>query len=353
MPRMFVYVSTAAAGLIDVFELDPATGGLTARPSCPVGDNVMPMALSPDQRLLYAVIRKAPFRVAVFAVDPTDGLLSPAGSAPLPASMPYVALADGGRLLLTASYSDDCAAVLRLGPDGLPVGEAAAAATLRHAHSILPDPTGRFAYVPCLGSDVIMQFRIDAEKARLEPLDPATVPATEGCGPRHGVFSPDGSQLYVLGEFSGEILRYAVDGTTGRLTLLDATQSVDPAFGYRQGAVRVSAGEDMRDRSRDIWCADLAITPDGRFLFATERTGSTIATLGIDAGSGRLTRLGHVPTEAQPRGIRLDPTGRFLIATGEKSGWITAYGVHDGRLEPRSRAPVSAGANWAVVAHLG
>jgi 6-phosphogluconolactonase len=347
MTRTFVYVSAAAAGVIDVFALD-AGGGLAPLASIPAGPVTGPMALSPDRRHLYAAIRSEPYRVVTFAIDHATGRLNEVASAPLPASMPYIAVAGGGRLLLAASYHSNLAAALSIEPDGAIRARAPQIlATHDNAHAIVPDRTGGYAVVPCLGSDVVMAFRIDGAAGRLEPLrdPPAGVPA--GFGPRHAVFSADNRTLFVLGEFTGEIARFAFDESNGALDLIDITPTVDPAAELTPGRIR---SPEPRDRSREIWAADLQISPDGRFLYATERTGSTIAAIAFDA-AGALHAVGRYPTEVQPRGIRIDPDGRFLVASGERSDRIASYAIDPatGVLSPAGGAPVSAGANWVEI----
>ena len=74
-----------------------------------------------------------------------------------------------------------------------------------------------------------------------------------------------------------------------------------------------------RDVDNDIWASDLHLTPDGRFLYAAERTSSSLGAFSVDAATGKLTYLGSTPTEKQPRGFAIDPTGRAMIVSGEKS----------------------------------
>ena len=347
MARTFVYVAAAEARTIDVFGLDQQTGVLTPLGSCPAGANVMPMALGPDRRHLYASIRSEPLRVASFAIDPSTGLLREAASAPLPANMPYISTALDGRLLLAASYASAVAAVLPIDLDGCV--RSAATQTLPtgpNAHAILTDRSGRFVFVPCLGSDVVMRYRLDAAAGRLEPLDPPTIALPSGFGPRHLRLSADNQTLFVLGEFTGGIARLAFDARTGSLSLAGVTPTVAPGAGLRPGRY----GE--ADRTGAIWAADLQITPDGRFFYATERTGGTIAVLAVAGDALRL--LGHHATEAQPRGIGIDPSGRFLVASGERSDRIASYAIDQasGALSLISRAPVGAGANWVEIATL-
>ena len=75
------------------------------------------------------------------------------------------------------------------------------------------------------------------------------------------------------------------------------------------------------------WAADIHLTPDGRFLYASERRTSTLAAFAVDPASGRLAPLGSVPTEAQPRSFAITPDGRFLYAVGQASHRLSRYAI--------------------------
>ena len=109
-----------------------------------------------------------------------------------------------------------------------------------------------------------------------------------------------------------------------------------------------SAGAPERNTEKEAWAGVLHRTPNGTFLYASERTGSTLSTFRVDAATGTLTLLGTTPTEQQPRGFAIDPTGRFLVAAGEKSATISSYAIDPatGALQLVGKAPAGKGANW-------
>jgi 6-phosphogluconolactonase len=103
-----------------------------------------------------------------------------------------------------------------------------------------------------------------------------------------------------------------------------------------------------------IWAADLQATPDGRFLYATERTTSRIALLSIDPATGKPSYVGNYATETQPRGIRIDASGTWLVASGEKSDRLAVYRIDktSGGLTQVGRHPVGRDANWVEIVDL-
>ncbi|GAC1043302.1 lactonase family protein [Rhizobium sp. No.120] len=349
-PRTFVYVSTALAGTIDVYRMERATGVLTPISSVDVGAMVMPMAVSPDRRHLYAVIRAQPYRVLTLAIDPESGKLRQEAAASLPDSMAYVSLDPTGGLLLAASYGGNKIVVQLIDKNGLVTAQAQQViATGRNAHSIVTDRTGKYVFVTNLGSDAVQQFTLDAETGVLKPNDPAEVITGDGFGPRHIVVPPGNKAVYVLTELTGHVIHYALDADKGTLREVESVASVPEDAGLSPGIAPAAAS--AADGAPKIWAADIGITPEGKFLYTTERTTSRIALFKVDTDNGRLTYVTNYPTERQPRGIRVDPSGRFLVASGEKSDRLSVYAIDqsDGGLALVGRYPVNAGANWIEI----
>ncbi|SCB48974.1 lactonase family protein [Rhizobium multihospitium] len=335
--RTFVYVSAAVAGTIDAYRMDGATGTLTPISGVDVGPMVMPMTVSPDRRHLYAVIREQPYRVLTLAIDPESGRLRQEAVAALPDSMAYISLDPTGGLLFAASYGGSKIAVLLIGKNGLVTAQAQQViATGRNAHSIVSDRTGKYVFATNLGSDAVQQFTLDPETGILKPNDPMQVETGAGFGPRHIVISPDNKAVYVLTELTGHVIHYALDNDKGTLSEIESVASVP---------------ESADGSKPKVWAADIGITPNGKFLYTTERTTSRIALFRVEAGSGRLTYVTNYSTEQQPRGIRIDPSGRFLVASGEKSDRLSVYAIDqaDGGLGLVGRYPVNAGANWLEI----
>jgi 6-phosphogluconolactonase len=354
--NMFVFVSNAQDGNIDAYTLDKSDGALTPVGKIEAGKVVMPLAVSPSRKSLYAVIRSDPFRVVTYAINPETGALVQQTTAPLPDSMAYASVDATGRFLFTASYGGDKIAVSPISDAGLI--EAAAIQVIptgRNAHAILADHTNKFVYVPNLGADQILQFLFDPKSGKLTPNDPPAIATRPGNGPRHFVYSPDNKYLYVLGEMSGNVTQFAIDQNRGTLSEVDSVGSVPPEAGLvpgRPGAgVGGTAAAGSERKPNEIWAADLQLTPNGKHLYATERTSSTIALFSVAAGTGKLTYVGTFPTEKQPRGIKIDPSGAYLIAAGEKSDRLAIYKIDqsNGRLTEIKRYPVGKGANWIQI----
>src|SRR6476469_4535736 len=295
--KTYVYVSNAQDGNIDAYIMDTGSGALTPIGTTDAAKLVMPMAVSPNKKTLYAVIRSQPVRVLSYAIDPANGKLTQKASAPLPDSMPYVSTDRTGRFLFTASYGGDKIAVSPIGENGLVEAEAIQVIpTGRNAHSILPDPSNTFVYAATLGANQVLQFTFDSKTGKLTPNQPAAVSPDAGHGPRHMAFSADNKNLYVLNELSGHVTQYAVDAGKGTLTLVDSISSVPPEAGLAWGVAQAPVGAApapssvaAKDEKPKVWAADIQITPDGKFLYSTERTTNKIALFTVAPGTGKLT----------------------------------------------------------------
>jgi len=345
--KTFVYVSNAQDGNIDAYAMDTATGALTPIAKAEAAKLVMPMAVAPNKKHLYAVVRSQPLRVLTYAIE-ANGALTQKASAPLPDSMPYVSTDRTGRWLFTASYGGDKLAVSPIGEDGLVTAEAAQVVpTGRNAHSILPDRRNKYVYACTLGANAVLQFNFNAKAGQLTPNDPPAASPEPGHGPRHMAFSPDDKYLYVINELSGHVTQYAIDSGSGTMLPVDSISSVPAEAGLPWGKPQVPGTPPPVA----VWAADIGITPNGKFLYTTERTTNKIALFSVAPGTGKLTYVTNFATEAQPRGIRIDPHGGYLVASGEKSDQLSVYKIDQttGKLGEPTRYAVGNGANWVEI----
>ncbi|MBI3374127.1 MAG: beta-propeller fold lactonase family protein [Betaproteobacteria bacterium] len=353
LAETFVYVSNAEDGEIGTYTLRP-DGSLLAGARVAAAKVVMPMTVSPDKRFLIAAARSKPFSAYSYSIDRTTGALRLVGTGPLAESFPYISLDHSGRFLFGASYGANLVGVHPVGADGR-VGDALQVIpTARNAHAIRADNTNRFVFVPHLGTDQVFQFVFDEKTGRLAANTPPVLQMKAGTGPRHLIVSSDNRFVYLLNELTAAVTTVSLDGKTGLLSELGSVSALPPDSklvpGAPRGAVGV-AGAPPRNTDNDIWAADLHLTPNGRFLYASERTSSTIAAFGVDAASGKLTYLGSTLTEKQPRGFRIDPAGRFMVVSGEKSDTLSTYSIDasSGALKAIGKYPTGKGSNWVEI----
>ncbi|XXX75614.1 beta-propeller fold lactonase family protein [Sorangium sp. So ce134] len=329
----YVYVSNADSREISVLRLDTADGSLAPVQTVAVEGQAGPLAVSPDRRFLYIALRTEPYAVQSFAIDAASGQLTPLSKAPLPDGMAHIVTDRSGRHLFGASYHGHKTSVSPIGGDGA-VGEPAAVLpTGRHAHGTLVDPSNRYVFVSTLGADAVVQWRFDAATGRLTPNEPPALPVRPQAGPRHLAFSPDGRFVYLLNELDASVDALAFDAARGTLSAVQSLSTLPEGF------------------SGKPWAADLHLTPDGRFLYTSERTSSTLAGFSVDAQTGRLSLVSHTPTEQQPRGFRIDPSGRWLVAAGQLSHAARVHAIDgaSGKLTSLTSYPVGRNPLWVEI----
>ncbi len=334
----FVYVGSAASSDVCVLELDLPTGELrvveqVAIPGIDTPGISTPMAVSPDRRFLYVGTRGEPRVAAGFAIDPLSGKLKHVASGPLIDSMAYIVTDRSGRFLLGASYPGHKITLQPIRPPGTVRPPLQVLPDYPNAHAILSDAQNRHVLVPTAGNDRINPFQLDAVAGRLTPNTQSAVFVPGGAGPRHLVFHPNGRRVYVIGERDGAIYVFDYDADTGQLKRKQVISALPPGF----------RGQAL--------AADLHVTPNGRFLYASERRSSTLAGFKIDAANGLLASIGSVPTEQQPRGFNIDPSGRYLLAVGEVSDSLSIYTIdpNGGQLTKLKAYPIAEGPNWVEI----
>jgi 6-phosphogluconolactonase len=343
----YVYVSNAEDGNIGMYTLEKDG---TLKPGAKFdagGKPVMPMSVSPDKKYLFAAVRAKPFTAVTYSIDKKTGALKEVGRGPLAESLPYIYADKTGHFLLGASYGANLVSVNPIGKDGKVGKPLQVIPTARNAHSIITDKTNKYVFVPHLGTDQIFQFKFDAKTGKLAANTPPTVQIKQGYGPRHIIMSADNKFAYLLNELTAVVTTLSLDAKTGLLTQVSEASALAPDSKLKPGAGRPSPGRDV---SQDIWASDLHLTPNGKFLYAAERTGSQIGAFSVDGKTGKLTWLSVTPTEAQPRGFRIDPTGKFMVVTGEKSDTLSVYGIgDDGGLKLLQKYPTGKGSNWVEI----
>ena len=333
-----LYVSEGGDNRIAIYAMDPATGDLTRTGSRDLPGAPGSLALSPDRKHLYAAVRSTK-EFATLAVDPKTGslgepVLVPAGFNPV-----YVRPDRTGRWLLSASYSEGVAAVSAITNGLIQGAPLVTLPTGKKAHCIQTDPTNRFAFVPHAGElNKIEQLRFDADSGALTHNSPPHVIAGPGEGPRHMQFHPNGRWVYSINEQAKSVALWHYDPAVGTLKSRQAAPTVPPDWDPAKGT-----------------CADLHLSADGRFAYASTRGHDSLAVFSIDPQTGALTSQGQTPTEKTPRSFCLTPGGEnFVVSAGEGSHRLAVYrrNKDTGALTPIKTHNCGKGPSWVLGAQF-
>lgn len=334
--RTMVYISSADSREIHVLELNLADGSLKLVEKKPVSGTVMPLAVSPNHKYLYASLRSEPYSVGIFEINQENGSLLFKHIGPLADNMANISVDKTGQYLFGASYNGNKISVNAITTDGLVSSKPIMVlSTGKNAHAIITDPSNAYLFVSALGADCIFQYFFDSLTGEIKPNIPSAVYTKKNAGPRHLAFHPERNFLYAVNELDGTVTTYTLS-KSGTLKLRYST-SVMPS-----------------DVIRKPWASDIHLTPDGKFLYTAERTSSTITAFRVSKRSGRLKLIGHYPTENQPRSFNIDPDGRFLLAVGQKSNGLSTYKINEksGKLIFLSHLEVGKNPNWIEIIKL-
>ncbi len=180
-----------------------------------------------------------------------------------------------------------------------------------HPHWTGFSPDNRFAFVPDLGLDKVMIYRVDAAKSRLEPHGHGAVPA--GSGPRHMKFHPSGKWIYVLNELDLSVSVFDYDAEQGTMKIKQTLPTVP---------------KEQLQKERFKSCSEIRVHPNGKFIYAANRGHDTITVFRVDSVTGTISVVEREFVRgATPRNFNLDPSARWLLAAGQASHTLASFAV--------------------------
>jgi len=181
-----------------------------------------------------------------------------------------------------------------------------------HAHAVTPDPSGTFLYAPDLGLDQVLIYRIDAKAGTIAPATPPFASIPPGSGPRHIAVAKDGKHAYVITEMLCTIDVFDRNATSGALTPVQTISTLPAGQAVEKG----------------MSTAEVLLHPSGKFLYGSNRGHDSLVVYGVDAATGRLTLLQHVPTGGKmPRAFNIDPSGRVLVVGNQNSDTVGTFTI--------------------------
>jgi 6-phosphogluconolactonase len=328
------YVGTYTGGPskgIYAYRFHPATAQIQPLGLMAATENPTFLTLDPHHKFLYAVNETSPRgHVSAYAIDPLTGALtfldkvSSHGAGPC-----YLTVDPTDTWVIVANYASGSVAELPIKPDG----SLGAATAFRqhagssvnparqkgpHAHGAFISPDGHLVFATDLGLDKIMIYEVDG----LKPHDPPFTKIKPGSGPRHLAFTPNGHFAYLISEMGSTVTAFSFDASHGTLTQLQTVSTLPADFHGKNTA------------------AEIAVHPNGKFVYASNRGDNSIAVFKIDPATGTLTLVERVSTEGKtPRNFVIDSTGRYLFDENQDSNNIVLFHLDEktGRLTPTGK----------------
>jgi 6-phosphogluconolactonase len=318
-----LYVS-GNGGKISLFGLNTATGALTARETFAAGTWPSYLAFSPNRKFLYAIDENGgeASSVIAFSIDSKTGRLTPINTAPSGGQgSPHLAVHPSGRWVVVTHYTSGEVSVLPIRRDGgvveptvIDKGPDGACA---NAHQAVFDRSGEHLFVPCLGSDYLIQYKFDDGK--LSYNEPASLSTPS---PRHMAFDPSETHAYLISEYESTLTWYRYDAVSGRLSEPHVINSYQTTPGAS---------------------AHVAVHPSGEFLYASNRTENSLGLFSIDEDGAPHPVSFVTDGIATPRDFSIDPSGDFLILAnqnGAQDVFVYRIDLDSGALARVSVTPV-------------
>jgi len=326
------YTNKTESKGIYAYRFDPGVGKLTSLGVAAESEDPSFLAVHPSGKYVYAVNEIDHFgaqksgAVSAFSIDPKTGKLTLLNQAAAQGAGPcYISLDKTGKFVLVANYDGGSIAVFpirehgSLAPNSAFVQHSGSSVNKErqegpHAHWIGTTPDNRFAVAADLGLDEILIYRFNAAKGTLAPNTPPFAKLNPGAGPRHLALHPNGKFAYVLTEMEGSVTAFAYKASNGSLSPLQTVSTFSIL---------------RKDYSGPKEAAEIAVHPNGKFLYASNRAGiDTISTFSVDPIKGTLKLKDEYPTMGKtPRNFAIDPTGKFLLAANQESNNIVIFRI--------------------------
>ncbi len=320
------YTDGGANDGIYVYRFNPNKGEATFVSKTSGVQNPSWLCISKDGKFVYAVNENSgtnPGEVSAFAFDKKTGQLTFLNKQPTDGFAPaHINIDASGKNVITANYNGGNITVFKTNDDGSLkpyvqlVGHEGYGVNVQrqempHPHEVVFSPDEKYVFTPDLGTDRLYQYNFNGSDPKnvLTPAsDTGYVTVDDGFGPRHMTFSPDGKTAYLLNELAGNIIVFSYEN--GKFT-------------PKQTIASTTAG-DKTDRGS----AEIAIAPNGKFLYTSNRGAANDISLYKVQTDGTLLENGHQAVNANPRGFMIDPTGRFLLVASQNGNTIQLFTIN-------------------------
>lgn len=302
---------------------DERTGALTLLDQTDGLQNPTFLAVNEESRTIYSLTEMKDEEgtrrgaAATYRFAPAEGRLQKLNEAQtIPATACHVALDRTNRLVMTASYHGGLFGVSGVREDG---GIGAPLELHRHegtsalpvqsqarVHSVIVDRDNRFAAVSDLGLDKVFLYKLDAPNRTLTRHSEASI--APGSGPRHFVFHPQLPFGYGINELNSTLTVYAYDAEAGKLEVVQTLSTLPDSY------------------EGDNACADIHLSPDGKFLYGSNRGHDSLVVCRIDPESGLLESVEYAPTlGGHPRNFAVSPDGRFVLVANRDGNHVVTF----------------------------
>jgi 6-phosphogluconolactonase len=315
-PKELLYIGTYTekGEGIYVYEFDRSNLSYKELQIVPSKNSPSFLEFHPNGQYLYTA-NEGNGTISSYAIDPASGKLRLLNSQPAQGDGPcHVSVDPKGRFIFVSNYGSGSLAVYLLRADGS-IGALAdkiqnkgTGSQTPHMHSVIPSADGEYIYASDLGIDKILIYKVDPTTGKLTP---ATVPYAEvkaGDGPRHFAITPNGNFGYSAGELTSTVNAFQIVKNTGALVPIQSISMLPKGFTGKS------------------YAADIHISPDGKYLYASNRGHESVVIYDIDSKTGNLTVVDFAETHGKhPRNFNLDNTGALVFVANRDNNNIVIF----------------------------
>ena len=340
--KLYIATQNPDAMGITVAQFDSATGTLTAPKMAIETRDPAHFTLSKDGKRLYMCNTGTPGGVSAFSVEKGGALKFMNYRESKGRGPSYVSVDGSGKYVLDANYGGGFVEVYSLAKDGSLDQQTAfvqhigSSVNVRqskpYAHWFRTDPSNKFGLVADLGMDQVVIYKFDAKTGKLTPNDPPFAKVAGGMGPRHLAFHPNGKWVYGIAEIANEVMAFRWDGSKGTLTQFQSVKTLADGFKDPSTAAEIAVradgkflyasnrGEDsivvyaidgttgeltlkQRTPSRGKVPRYFTFDPTNQWFIVSNQEGGNIAVFGVDAKTGELTPKGEPVPLPKPMAV--------------------------------------------------
>ncbi|WHL24785.1 MAG: 6-phosphogluconolactonase [Candidatus Blochmannia vicinus] len=328
-----VYVASPESQQIYVWKLDNVHGLLELVQVISTFGSAQPVVAHPNKQFLYVGVRPN-FGITAYHIN-KEGLLTDVGTVELLSSPTHLISDAQGKFLYCTSYRNNTVSVIPIGGSGIPGRRPVQIIEgLLGCHSAnIDNKCANSLWVPCLKEHSVRLFKINSFGI-LTPDNPYMIKTNIGSGPRHMIFHDFSYCAYIINELTStvDVIKY---DNLQKIASVVQTISIIP--------------EDVSFER--YWAADIHITPNGRWLYCSDRAANIISCFEVSKDTQELKFVHYQFTEEQPRGFAIDYKGEFLVVAGQKSNYISLYqiDINNGKLTILSRYLSGRGPMWVNI----
>ncbi len=329
--ELFLLIGTYTSGTskgIYVYRFNTETGDASYVNEIDELSNPSYLNLSKDEKFVYSVGENEDEGGVAYALsfDKKNGKLTRLNSQKTFGGSPcYINIDPKGKYVITANYTGGNVSVFKIKKDGtlfpsnqiitFDKKDAPEPQPKSHLHCVAFTPEGKYLLADDLGKDKVDKFNLNYTEAEdnsvqfLQAGKPEAFDVEKGSGPRHITFHPNGKYAYLINELSGKVT----------------------VFQYNNGILKdiQYIASDTTPGTDKKGSADIHLTPDGKFLYASNRLKADgIAIFKVNQTNGKLTKIGYQYTGIHPRNFIITPNGKLLLVACKNSNVIQIFKIN-------------------------